>query len=216
MQERQVTSSGQTFFLPKPFTLIATENSLDSEGVWRLGEAQVDRFMMAIEQTYPEEEAERQVIHRTTGTASSGLDAVASPEVVVEMQTLAREVPVVPSVRDFALALVRASRPDLDVVQGKQNKATRMIRLGASPRASQALLLGGKVLALARGRTFVIKQDIIEIARPVLAHRILLDVRAQSEGLTSLHVLDDLIRIAHARTQPQTTYWTRDLLPNRV
>jgi MoxR-like ATPase len=210
MQERQVTSSGQTLFLPKPFTLVATENSLDSEGVWRLGEAQVDRFMMAIEQCYPEEEDERLMIQRTTGAAQAQATAVASPEVVLAMQALAREVPAPPSVRDFALALVRASRP---LESGAAPGMIERIRLGASPRASQALLLGGKAMALARGRTHVSQQDIIDIARPVLTHRILLDVRAQSEGLTIAGLLDELVRFAHAQTQPRRSYWTRELLP---
>ncbi|MCE9529882.1 MAG: MoxR family ATPase [Planctomycetes bacterium] len=211
MQERQVTSSGQTFFLPKPFTLIATENSLDCEGVWRLGEAQVDRFMMAIEQSYPLEDDERQMIHRTTGAGQVSITAVASPEIVIAMQALAREVPVVPSVRDFCLALVRASRPLED---GAAPGMLERIRLGASPRASQALMLGGKVMALARGRSHVSKQDIVDIAKPVLAHRILMDVRAQSEGLSMATLLSDLIRHAHERTQPPRSYWTRELLPN--
>jgi MoxR-like ATPase len=112
-------------------------------------------------------------------------------------------------VRDFALALVRASRP---LEEGSAPGMGERIRLGASPRASQALLLGGKVLALARGRTHVSKQDVIDIARPVLAHRILMDVRAQSEGQTMAKLLDDLIRHAHAQTMPQRSYWTRELI----
>jgi len=212
MQERQVTSSGQTFFLPKPFTLIATENSLDTEGVWRLGEAQVDRFLMAIEQTYPGENDERRMIHQTTGHTPPGIVAVTTPEMVQAMQALARDVPVPPSVRDFALALVRGSRPDEpEAPAGLRER----VRLGASPRASQALLLGGKVLALSRGRTHVSKQDVVDIARPVLAHRLLLDVRAQSEGLTPAMLLDELLEHAHKHSLRPRSYWTRDLLPTR-
>lgn len=209
MQERQVTAGGHTYFLPQPFTLIATENSLDTEGVWRLGEAQVDRFMMAIEQTYPDEVAERRILDLTTGTHGNQVERIASPETILAMQALAREVPVVPSVRDFALALVRASRPGED---GAADSLAERVRLGASPRASQALLLGAKVLALARGRLHVSRQDVIDLARPVLGHRILLDVRAQAEGGRFADLLDDLIAQAQERTLPKPSLWTRLLL----
>lgn len=209
MQERQVTAGGQTFFLPRPFTLIATENSLDTEGVWRLGEAQVDRFMMAIEQSYPAENEERLILELTTGSHTAQAEAVAGPESILAMQALAREVPVGPSVKDFALALVRASRPgEAGAAEGLDER----VRLGASPRASQALLLGAKVSALARGRTHVCRQDVIDLARPVLSHRILLDVRAQAEGSRCADLLDDLLAHAQERSLPKLSVWTRQLL----
>ena len=129
MQERQVTAGGQTHFLPRPFVLIATENSLDTEGVWSLGEAQVDRFMMSIEQHYPAEGEERRMIHLTTGAARAEVSPVTTPREVLGMQRLARDVPVVPSVRDFALDIVRASRPG---EAGAAPQAAGSVRLGAS------------------------------------------------------------------------------------
>lgn len=209
MQERQVTAGGHTFFLPKPFTLIATENSLDTEGIWRLGEAQVDRFMMSIEQHYPEQEEERRIVRLTTGMHKGEAGQVATPEIVLRMQALVREVPVVPSVRDFALAVVRASRPgeaEADKNLGEQ------VRLGASPRAAQALLLGAKVTALARGRKHVTRQDVINVIEPVMNHRVLMDVRAQAEGLSYQTLVASLIERARQRTLPRLSMWTRQVL----
>ncbi|MDD4890200.1 MAG: MoxR family ATPase [Phycisphaerae bacterium] len=209
MQERQVTAGGTTYFLPKPFTLIATENTLETEGVWPLGEAQTDRFMMSIEQEYPREAEERRMIVQTTGTQVAEVSEVAGPEIVQAMQRLAREVPVVPSVRDFALAIVRASRPgEVEAAETVND----VVRLGASPRAAQALLLGGKVTALARGRTHVTRQDIISVVRPVMNHRVLMDFRALAEGHTKVELIGRLIDRAKERTVPRLSRWTEQLL----
>ncbi len=190
MQERQVTAGGRTHALPQPFVLIATQNTLDTEGVFHLGEAQVDRFMMMIEQDYPTADDEKLILARTTCLEQRPLNRIADPQTVVAMQRLAREVPVVPSVRDFALAIVRASRPgEAEAVPA----LSKSIRLGASPRTAQAMLLAGKVLALARGRQHVSRQDIIEVAEPVLAHRILIDFRAAADGIGAHQVVSALI-----------------------
>ena len=209
MQERQVTAGGQTHFLPRPFVLIATENSLDTEGVWSLGEAQVDRFMMSIEQSYPSDAEERRMIHLTTGSERAKPSTVASPEEVLSMQALVREVPVVPSVRDFALGIVRGSRPG---EIGAVKQADAAVRLGASPRAAQALLLGGKVIALARGRTHVTRDDISNIVRPCMVHRLLMDFKAAAEGSGVDDLLDALIQDAYERSLPRVSRWTRQLL----
>lgn len=209
MQERQVTVGGQTYFLPKPFVLVATQNTLDSEGVWPLGEAQADRFMMCIEQTYPDEASEGTMLDLTTGMHSSAVKQKTTPEAVIAMQRLARDVPVVPSVKDFALAIVRASRPGLPE---EVKDATRDIRLGASPRAAQAMIMGAKVLALARGRKHVSKDDIIEIARPVMAHRMILDFKAQAAGRDQKHVLEVLLSAMKQKAVPKVSFWTMELL----
>lgn len=209
MQERQVTAGGQTYFLPKPFQLIATENSLDTEGTWPMGEAQLDRFMMSIEQQYPDAAAERRVIMQTTGQHQASVQQVTTPEEVLAMQALAREVPVVPSVRDFALAIVRASRPR---EEGGAESITDVVRLGASPRAAQSLLLAAKVTALSKGRHHVTKADIIDVVRPVMLHRVLIDVRAAAEGVSREEVLDRLIEKAQQRTLPAGDRWTWEVL----
>lgn len=209
MQERQVTAGGQTYFLPKPFTLIATENTLDTEGIWRLGEAQVDRFMMSIEQNYPAAEEERRMLLQSTGSYQTEVQQVASPEIVLAMQALARDVPVVPSVRDFALSVVRASRP---CEEGKPESPSETIRLGASPRASQALLLGAKVTALARGRRHVTRQDVIDVAPPVLTHRLLINYRAEAEGLKRTTLIESLLETARRQTMPAVPRFTQNVL----
>jgi len=209
MQERQVTVGGRTHFLPEPFILVATQNTLDTEGVFHLGEAQIDRFLMMIEQSYPTAEAEKQMLAQTTGTRQLAVERVTGPETILAMQRLARDVPVVPSVRDFALAIVRGSRP------GEHEAAPEVagvVRLGASPRAAQALLLAGKVLALARGRQHVARQDVVDVAEPVMAHRILMDFRARAEGLSHTKLIGALIARAQEMNVPKVSRWTRELL----
>jgi len=209
MQERQVTVAGRTHFLPQPFILVATENTLDSEGVWNLGEAQTDRFLMCIEQEYPDEAAERRMVKQTTGSWSPRAERVAGPETVLAMQRFVREVPVVPSVRDFALALVRASRPG---EKGADPEAEASLRLGASPRGAQALLLAAKVTALARGRRHVARQDVADVAQPVLAHRLLMDWRAKAEGRRPRDVVERIVLGVRQKTLGRTSYWTREVL----
>ncbi|MDA0837619.1 MAG: MoxR family ATPase [Planctomycetota bacterium] len=209
MQERQVTSVGKTYFLPKPFVLIATQNTLETEGIWNLSEAQTDRFIMMIEQIYPTEQEERLMLHATTGSRQVSVESVTNPEEIAAMQALARAVPVVPAVRDFALAIVRASRPG---EEGAAAEVNENIRLGASPRAAQALLLSSKVLALARGRQFVIRQDIIDVAEPVMSHRLLMDLRAFAGGKNQRLVTKALVASAKEGTLAGRSRWTKELL----
>jgi MoxR-like ATPase len=208
MQERQVTVGGQTYFLPKPFMLIATENTIDHEGVFPLGEAQVDRFLVMIEQDFPSFEEEGEMLRRTTGEPIGGAGSVASPQVVQDMQALAREVPVTPSVKEFAVHLVRCSRPG----EADSADSAAGVRLGASPRASQGLILMGKVFALSRGRCHVTRQDIVDAAEPVLGHRILLGFRAQAHGTTYHDILPKLVRKASERHLPPMPLWVRRVL----
>lgn len=209
MQERQVSVGGETFYLPDPFILIATQNTLDSEGVFSLGEAQVDRFLVMVEQDFPKYSEEMNITYTTTGPFSHSVKQITSPETIIAMQKLAREVPVVPSVKEFALTLVRASRSG---EEGSAEEIRHSIRLGASPRATQGLILMGKVTALSRGRFHVTRQDIIDVAIPVLGHRILMDFRAQAEGLQYREIIHTLIDKAKAMYKPTVSMWTRELL----
>jgi MoxR-like ATPase len=209
MQEKQITMGGQTYFLPKPFMIVATQNTLDHEGVFMLGEAQVDRFIMMIEQDYPTESEERAIVRSTTGTYRPEIRAVTDPQTILAMQALAQEVPVVPSVKAFAMSIVRSSRP-------KEASTCRAVvdnvRLGASPRATQALIKLAKVIALSCGRRHVTKQDIMEVAYPVLAHRLLVDFRAQAKGRDGKYVIKAMLRDAVANTVPKGSIWMRDVL----
>ena len=209
MQEKQVTMGGHKYILPKPFILIATQNSLDTEGVWPLGEAQSDRFMFSIEQGYPTYEEEKRILQATTGTFNQEVKAVSNPEEIIEMQRLAEDVPVVPSVKEFALLVVRASRPGEPDAADASNKT---VRLGAGPRASQAMLAGAKVRALSQGRSYVSKQDIIAVAVPVLAHRLQLDFRAKAEGRDHQYVLKKLFEKAQEKERPDLNMWAKELL----
>jgi MoxR-like ATPase len=209
MQEHQVTVGGQTHFLPSPHLLIATQNTLESDGIWHLGEAQTDRFMMSIRQEYPDFTQERRMLALTTGSAAAATRQLADPATVLAMQRLARQVPVVPGVRDFALAIVRASRPGQ---REAAPQAEAALRLGASPRAAQALLLGAKVTALARGRTHVTRQDVIDVTAPAMAHRLLLDFRAEADGWSAEQVLAALVAHAQEKAMPKVSWWTRQLL----
>jgi MoxR-like ATPase len=209
MQERQVTTGGQTYALPAPFMLIATQNSLESEGVWPLGEAQADRFMFSIHLNYPKVGDEREILARTTAAAATKLRPVASAEAILAMQALVKSVPIVPSARNFALNLVRATRatePDAP------DEIRRSVRLGASPRTAQALLLGAKVLALARGREHASQQDVEYLAGAAMRHRLLLDFRAEASGLGFDAVLKALLKTVRAKELPALSRWTWPLL----
>ena len=209
MQEKQVTMGGKKYILPKPFILIATQNTLDTEGVWPLGEAQSDRFLFSVEQKYPSYEEEKTIIQATTGCFNPEVQAVSNPEEIIAMQLLAENVPVVPSVKEFALGIIRASRPgESDAAAA----ATKNVRLGAGPRASQAMLAGAKVRALSQGRSYVSKQDVMAVAIPVLAHRLQLDFRAKAEGRDHEYVLKKLFEKAQEKERPDLNMWAKELL----
>jgi MoxR-like ATPase len=200
MQERQTTVGGQKHLLPVPFLLVATQNSLETEGVFPLPEAQMDRFLMAIHLDYPNFDDELAIVDAATGTAATSVSPVLTPAKLIAMQQLARLVPVVPSVKEYALALVRNTRPDPSR-QGPSAKpqAADLLRWGASPRGGQALIAAAKVLACVRGRPYVTRQDIRDVVLPVLAHRLILSFRAGAQGTR----LRDLIQMLIAETDQQ-------------
>ena len=209
MQEKQITIGGETFFLPNPFMIVATQNTLDHEGVFMLGEAQADRFIMMIEQDFPSEDEEKAIIYNTTGSYAPTIKAVTNPEKILAMQALAQEVPVVPSVKNFAISIVRSSRP-LDVMACRE--VSDYVRMGASPRATQALIRLAKVMALSRGRQHVTRQDVVDVTLPVLSHRLLVDFRAQARGKDCRYVIQAMIRDALQKNIPEASFWTRDIL----
>ena len=196
MQERQTTVGGQKHILPVPFLLVATQNSLETEGVFPLPEAQMDRFLMAIHLDYPDFREEVGIVDAATGMGMTAIEQILTPEQLVEMQRLARLVPVVPSVKEYALALVRNSRPG---PQPRAGSVAGLLRWGASPRGGQALIAAGKVLACVRGRQYVTRQDIRDVALPILAHRLILSFRAGAQGTR----MSDLVRLLIAETNRQ-------------
>lgn len=213
MQERQTTVGGQKHALPAPFLLVATQNSLETEGVFPLPEAQMDRFLMSLHLDYPDFADEVGIVDAATGSDAAALRQVLTAANLVEMQQLARLVPVVPSVKEYALALVRNTRPGNASPQG----VAGLLRWGASPRGGQALIAAAKVLACVRGRQHVIRQDIRDVALPVLGHRIILSYRAGAQGTRLRDLIDRLIvETDHQLAPPVKSRRWRDVLLARA
>jgi MoxR-like ATPase len=191
MQEKHVTVGQETFELPKPFFVLATQNPIEQEGTYPLPEAQKDRFLFLIKVDYPTREDERQIVNRTTGTESQDIEAVITAEDLQAAQLLARKVPVPDHVIDFVLDLVRATRPN---EPGASDYVKSMLSWGAGPRASQMLVLAGKVRALLQGRTHVTLDDIEALATPALRHRLVPTFHAEAEGITVDQIIAELIK----------------------
>ncbi|WP_251331049.1 AAA family ATPase [Haloplanus pelagicus] len=182
MQEKQVTAAGETYQLPRPFFVLATQNPIDQEGTYPLPEAQTDRFLLKLVLDYPSFEEERDIVDLyTVGGAAPPVEKVLTLEELREIQSLVREVPLADDVRDRAIRLVRATRE------------AETVDFGASPRASMGLILTAKARAFLRGRNHVSWEDVEAMAPPVLRHRILLDFRAEREGLTTDDVVEQLL-----------------------
>ncbi|WP_136588956.1 AAA family ATPase [Salinigranum halophilum] len=182
MQEKQVTAAGETYDLPRPFFILATQNPIDQGGTYALPEAQTDRFLLKILVDYPSFEEERQIVRLyTEGGRVPDVERVLSREEIQEVQQLVREVPIADDLRDRAVNLARATREH------------DQIEYGASPRASMALVLTGKARAFLQGRTHVKWEDIAAMAAPVLRHRIIIDFRAEREGLDADDVVESIV-----------------------
>jgi MoxR-like ATPase len=184
MQEKQVTAAGETYALPRPFFILATQNPIDQEGTYPLPEAQTDRFLLKLVLDYPSHEEERDIVTLYTGGGSGespAVDKMLERDEIQRIQSLVREMPIADDVRDRALRLVRATRE------------AETVEFGASPRASMGLVLTAKARAFLQGRNHVSWEDVEAMAPPVLRHRILLDFRAEREGLTTDDVIADLV-----------------------
>ncbi len=190
MQERQVTVGGKTYPLDRPFLVLATQNPIELEGTYPLPEAQLDRFLFKINVGYPTAEELVEIVERTTGTALPQVEAVADGETVLAMQALARGVPVATPVRAYAAALTVATHPDHP---GAPERVRRYVRYGASPRGTQALILGAKVAALLGGRYNVAIEDIRAVAPAALRHRLILTYAAEAEGVTADAIIAELL-----------------------
>jgi MoxR-like ATPase len=177
MQEQHVTVAGTRHDLPKPFHVLATQNPLEQEGTYPLPEAQLDRFLMEIDVDYPDRAAERRILFETTGAEETRAKAAMSADELIAAQRLVRRLPVGESVVDAILALVRSARPGPEGGDG-----ARLIAWGPSPRASQALMLAVRARALLDGRLAPSIDDVIELAEPVLKHRMALTFTARAEG----------------------------------
>ena len=191
MQEKHVTVGQDTYELPKPFFVLATQNPIEQEGTYPLPEAQKDRFLFLIKIDYPTRDDEREIVNRTTGSETSTIEPVLTAEELQQAHALSRRVPVPDHVTDFVLDLVRATRPN---EPGASDYVKQMIGWGAGPRASQQMVLAAKVRALLRGRTHVTIDDIEALALPVLRHRIVPTFHAEAEGLTVDMIVAELLK----------------------
>ena len=181
MQERQVTIAGETHKVPSPFLVMATQNPIETEGTYPLPEAQVDRFMMKVLVDYPTEEEEFVIVQRVTGPVVTPLP-VATTEQLAMLQARCREVYVDPSLIQYAVKLVAATRAPEKA--GLKDLA-RFITFGASPRATINLVEGARALAMLRGRTYALPEDMTDLVPDVLRHRVVLSYEALSEGLSA-------------------------------
>ncbi len=190
MQEHQVTVQGTTYHLEEPFFVFATQNPIELEGTYPLPEAQLDRFMFEIIIDYLSEEEELQVVQQTTSVQDIKFEYAMNGENIRSFQKLVRQVPVSQAVSQYALSLVRSSRPD---AQNGLDFVNDWVAYGASTRAAQYLVLGGKARALVNGRYHVDFDDIVQLARPVLRHRILRNFHAESEKISTDELINRLI-----------------------
>ncbi len=182
MQEHQVTVARQRFPLEPPFFVLATQNPLEMEGTYPLPEAQLDRFLFKVMVPFPSEEDLISIMDRTTGAEAPSASKVATADEIVEMQRLARAVPIAPHITAYAVSILAATHPD----QPRAPELVReYVRYGGSPRGAQALVTAGKIFALLDGRFNVSIDDIRAAALPSLRHRIILNFEGEAEGITT-------------------------------
>lgn len=192
MQEKHVTVAGVRYDLPAPFHVLATQNPIEQEGTYPLPEAQLDRFLLKIDVSYPDLDTERQILIKTTGGEEEAVATAMSAQDLIGLQALVRKMPVGENVLNAILALVRDARPE----QSEDERVRRFVDWGPSPRAGQALMLACRARALIRGRLSPSLEDVESLAEPCLAHRMGMryDPTGEAPGLT--HLIDDLVRKA--------------------
>ena len=195
MAELQVTVAGTTYPLNLPFFVLATLNPIEMEGTYPLPEAQLDRFLFKVPLAYPGVEELRAIVRGTTGATQARILPVFKTDAAERINVLrrqVREVLVAPQVEDYVASLVRATIPEAT----SDEMVRSYVSYGASPRGAQSLILGGKVIALLNGRVNVSFADIEEIAVPALAHRMVINFAAQSEGVTPRSIVEHLVQVA--------------------
>ncbi len=190
MQEHQVTVARSRYPLDPPFFVLATQNPLEMEGTYPLPEAQLDRFLLKVMVPFPSEADLISIIDRTTGADAPTARHVASAAEIVEMQRLARAVPIAPHITAYAVSVLAATHPD----NGRAPQIVRQyVRYGGSPRGAQALVTAGKILALMDGRFNVSVDDVRAAALPALRHRVILNFEGEAEGITTEAVVRTIL-----------------------
>lgn len=190
MQERSVTVGGTTHALAKPFFVMATQNPIEQEGVYPLPEAQLDRFFFKLTVGYSGREELSEILRRTTTGANTEIQPVIDARRIIEHQSLVQRVAIADHIQDYAVRMVLATHPGGEFAPPQVSK---FVRIGASPRAAQALVLGAKCRALVQGRPAASVEDIKWVARPALRHRIMLNFEGEAEGLTTDAVIENIV-----------------------
>ena len=198
MQERQVTIAGVTHKVPSPFLVMATQNPIETEGTYPLPEAQVDRFMMKVLVDYPTDEEEFVIVQRVTGPAVA-VSAVASTGQLAALQAQCRSIYVDPALVQYAVRMVSATR---NPTQHGMKDLARFITFGASPRATINLVEGARALAMLRGRTYALPEDMTDLVPDVLRHRLVLSYEALSETLTADSIIGKIMAKLPAPPKP--------------
>ena len=208
MAELQVTVAGRTHLLPPPFFVMATLNPIEMEGTYPLPEAQLDRFLFKVRLNYPDEEQLVRIITTTTGPEEAGVEPVFATEEaamrIEALKKLVRNVIAAPAIEQYAARMVRATQPQNSKFVADSPRAVheetvnRYVMFGSSPRGAQALILGAKVRALLDGRANVAREDIEQIAPAALAHRIMLNYAAHSDGIDAAHIVERVVKSVHS------------------
>ena len=190
MQERNVTASGTTYTLPKPFFVLATQNPIEQEGTYPLPEAQLDRFMFNIWVDYPSFEEEVAIVKATTQDLNTEINQIMSNEDIISLQNLVREIPVADNVLEYAVRLVAKTRVN-DALAPELTK--KFITWGAGPRASQYLIIGAKCHAVLNGKYAPDIEDVKAVAKPILRHRVVRNYKAEAEGYSIDKIIEELL-----------------------
>jgi MoxR-like ATPase len=190
MQDVSVSVGKTTYKLEEPFLVLATQNPLEMEGTYPLPEAQLDRFFFKLKVMYPTEDGMHQILERTTRDSDTAVTRVADGPALMEMRHVARAVAVAKPVQSYAIRLTLGSHPDSPYATPL---VKRYVRYGASPRAAQALVLGGKIQALIRGQAFVSIEDIRAVALPALRHRLLLNFEGEANEVSTDTIVQELL-----------------------
>ncbi len=190
MQEKRVSVGGVSYDLPKPFFVLATQNPIEQEGTYPLPEAQLDRFLFNIAVGYPTQEEEQQVVKQTTTSTETSVEQVFTAQEIIDLQTALKRLPVVDETIDYAVSLVRKTRPS---AEGAHPKANEYLNWGAGPRASQNLILAAKAVSIMHGAGSPTVEHVKAVAKPILRHRIVVNYKAKAEGLSADDIIDALL-----------------------
>ena len=190
MQEEKVTVFGTEYLLEPPFMVLATQNPIEMEGTYPLPEAQIDRFFFKLKINYPDQAELREIINKTTEDYHYELKRVIGADAILEMGSVVKQVPIATHVKDYAIRLVLASHPDNPLATGQIKE---YVLFGASPRGVQSLILAAKVSAVLDGRYNVSTEDINDVAKPALRHRIALNIRGETEGVDSDDIIEEIL-----------------------